>query len=434
MSAQKVTALLATLLQLCLSQSATEVLPVFLAPLENHTVTQGRDVFFTCVVNHLQGYKVAWIKSDSRAILAIHTHMVTHNPRLSVTHNGHNTWKLHISNVQNNDSGTYMCQVNTDPMRSQMGHMVVQIPPDIIDEDSTDGMVTRERGNIKLRCKATGIPQPMVTWRREDGRNITLREEGREKLSVKSYDGETLNLTGVIRQEMGTYLCIASNGVPPTISKRYSVQVHFEPMIKVTNQLVGAPVNRNVTLQCSVEASPRAMNTWFRDKGEKLLPSGKYTMTEFQHNEYSWQMNLTVHNLEKKDFGGYSCAAVNALGKAEASVRLQELELVTETTPGPVTRHTDAKIRKKTNGKKKVHRRPYDHQEETDNYLSGFEDFGTTQVMGGSTQEGHRTERPFTFSERPWVTMVSATQSLYPSFQGIFLLLFASLYRQRVTI
>jgi Immunoglobulin domain len=63
---------------------------------------------------------VAWIKSDSKAILAIHTHMVALNPRLSVTHNGHNTWKLHISHVQLNDSGSYMCQVNTDPMRSQV--------------------------------------------------------------------------------------------------------------------------------------------------------------------------------------------------------------------------------------------------------------------------------------------------------------------------
>lgn len=68
--------------------------------------------------------QVAWIKSDSRAILAIHTHMVAHNPRLSVTHNGHNTWKLHVTNVQPNDSGTYMCQVNTDPMRSQVSRAV----------------------------------------------------------------------------------------------------------------------------------------------------------------------------------------------------------------------------------------------------------------------------------------------------------------------
>lgn len=42
----------------------------------------------------------------------------------------------------------------------------------------------------------------------------------------KNHTGETLELTGVLRQEMGTYLCIASNNVPPTVSKRYSVDVH----------------------------------------------------------------------------------------------------------------------------------------------------------------------------------------------------------------
>lgn len=63
---------------------------------------------------------MAWIKSDTKTILAIHTHMVTLNPRLSVTHNGHNTWKLYISSVEAKDSGTYMCQINTDPMMSQV--------------------------------------------------------------------------------------------------------------------------------------------------------------------------------------------------------------------------------------------------------------------------------------------------------------------------
>lgn len=50
-------------------------------------------------------------------------------------------------------------------------------------------------------------------------------------------------------------------------------------------------------------------------------------MTEFPLNDYTWQMNFTVHNLEKKDFGGYACAAVNALGRSEAVVRLQGNEL-----------------------------------------------------------------------------------------------------------
>jgi hypothetical protein len=38
--------------------AVTDPEPEFLQPLENHTVTQGRDIFFTCVVNHLGPYKV----------------------------------------------------------------------------------------------------------------------------------------------------------------------------------------------------------------------------------------------------------------------------------------------------------------------------------------------------------------------------------------
>lgn len=34
--------------------------PEFLAPLDNLTATQGRDVTFTCVVNNLGHYKVSW--------------------------------------------------------------------------------------------------------------------------------------------------------------------------------------------------------------------------------------------------------------------------------------------------------------------------------------------------------------------------------------
>lgn len=37
--------------------------------------------------------------------------------------------------------------------------------------------------------------------------------------------GDTLNLTRVNRADMGAYLCIASNGVPPSVSKRIILDV-----------------------------------------------------------------------------------------------------------------------------------------------------------------------------------------------------------------
>ena len=43
--------------------------------------------------------------------------------------------------------------------------------------------------------------------------------------AVSEWEGEILELTRISRLDMGAYLCIASNGVPPTVSKRIKVSV-----------------------------------------------------------------------------------------------------------------------------------------------------------------------------------------------------------------
>ena len=41
---------------------------------------------------------------------------------------------LHIAKAQLEDSGPYMCQLNTDPMKTQIGVLDVIIEPDIVDD------------------------------------------------------------------------------------------------------------------------------------------------------------------------------------------------------------------------------------------------------------------------------------------------------------
>ncbi|XP_058805965.1 lachesin-like isoform X2 [Phymastichus coffea] len=303
--------------------------PEFLAPLENLTVIQGRNVTFTCIVNHLQSYKIAWLKSDSREILAMQTHMVAANPRMFVTHNGHNTWKLHVLGVRPEDSGTYMCQVNTEPMRSQTGHIKVVIPPDIIDledEDASNGRWTSmEHGDVNLRCRATGTPKPEVTWRREDGRNIVLRDAGKAT-TTKTYKGEQLQLWKVQRQEMGSYLCIASNGVPPSVSKRHYVNVLFKPTINTREHTVTAMVTGNVTLEYYIEASPKPLMTWYTERGIKVAMRDRYAIVESMINDYTYQISLLIRKVRHTDFGRYTCIAENSFGTTNANIQLRETD------------------------------------------------------------------------------------------------------------
>lgn len=65
--------------------------------------------------------QVGWLKADTQTILSVQNRVVTHNSRISVTHDQHRTWNLHIKQVKESDRGCYMCQINTRIMKMKVG-------------------------------------------------------------------------------------------------------------------------------------------------------------------------------------------------------------------------------------------------------------------------------------------------------------------------
>jgi hypothetical protein len=51
--------------------------------------------------------------------------VITKNHRIGVTHSDRRIWYLHVRDVRESDRGWYMCQINTDPMKSQVGYLEV---------------------------------------------------------------------------------------------------------------------------------------------------------------------------------------------------------------------------------------------------------------------------------------------------------------------
>ncbi len=125
--------------------------------------------------------QVAFIHLDRQMILTIHNQVITRIPRFSITHDKHHTWNLHIDSVQEEDKGHYMCQINTDPMLSNVGVLNVVVPPKINDlESSPSSISVRENNNASLVCKAEGTPEPGIRWRREDKRPIIIKRRKKE--------------------------------------------------------------------------------------------------------------------------------------------------------------------------------------------------------------------------------------------------------------
>ncbi|XP_076041779.1 protein amalgam-like [Oratosquilla oratoria] len=156
--------------------------PEFLEPISDVKVPAGRDVRLACVVDHLGPYKLAWILQDRSAILTVGSHVITRNPRISVTHDGHRTWYLSIKKVRPGDAGAYMCQVNTEVVTSQVGHVSVVVPPSIKDDMSSRDVRVTEGSDVTLACGARGSPVPTIKWRREDNMKIQINK------SLSSYN------------------------------------------------------------------------------------------------------------------------------------------------------------------------------------------------------------------------------------------------------
>ncbi|XP_030561655.1 lachesin isoform X3 [Drosophila novamexicana] len=299
-------------------------MPRFAEPIANVTVSIGRDALLACVVENLKGYKVAWVRVDTQTILSIHHNVISQNNRISLTYNDHRSWYLHIKEVEETDRGWYMCQVNTDPMRSRKGYLQVVVPPMIVEGMTSNDMVVREGQNVSLMCKARGYPEPYVMWRREDGEEMLI---GGEHVNV--VDGELLHITKVSRLHMAAYLCVASNGVPPSISKRVHLRVQFPPMLSIPNQLEGAYLGQDVMLECHTEAYPASINYWTTERGDMIISdtsrAGDKYETTSTVSGYTKYMKLKIRAVGPNDFGTYRCVAKNSLGETDGNIKLDEM-------------------------------------------------------------------------------------------------------------
>lgn len=119
-----------------------------------------------------------------------------------------------------------------------------KVPPTIDDSLSSSDVIVREGANVTLTCRANGSPKPTIKWKRDDNSKISISKGHVGKIlhnqkkvisflapsqiflfSVPEWEGEVLDMARISRLDMGAYLCIASNGVPPTVSKRVKVSV-----------------------------------------------------------------------------------------------------------------------------------------------------------------------------------------------------------------
>lgn len=166
-----------------------------------------------------------------------------------------------------------------------------------------------EGGFATLRCIATGYPLPTVTWRKD---SVTIDGAGgRHRILT---DG-SLQIIGLVRTDSGIYLCVADNGVGPSITKEFRLDVtdpveQEAQVIGDLNSEVIAVLARPLTLRCYAYGHPAPYITWWREKRMLPLSSEQY--------EQRQDRSLHIFKVALRNLGPYTCQAYNGIGKANS--------------------------------------------------------------------------------------------------------------------
>ncbi|XP_068986709.1 uncharacterized protein [Bombus flavifrons] len=200
------------------------------------------------------------------------------------------------------------------------------IPPSILDDrmlpstvNSTGLISVYEGTNLRLKCAASGKPEPTVQWFRSDGGVIPIGS-----WHVTSVIGHTFNISIVNREHMGEYICVADNGIPPRALKRIKLQVKFPPFIRIRNQMIRARSQSTVVLECEVEAFPEPIVYWERED-RRLKMSEKYRLEVYDRRDmYKLKMRLKIAKITSADYGTYHCVVKNDIDTTKGSFTVDD--------------------------------------------------------------------------------------------------------------
>jgi len=172
----------------------------------------GRTVILVCKVRNLGDRAVSWIRQKDLHILTVGETSYTNNLKFFPTHPpGSDEWNLRISSPGLQDSGSYECQVNTEPKKSRLFHLDVVISKAKIHGDRE--LFVQEGSDLNLTCTALSTPEPpdRVLWTHN---NLDLGVSQRGGIAIvteKRRRTSNIMIARVVSSDSGNYSCRPSN-------------------------------------------------------------------------------------------------------------------------------------------------------------------------------------------------------------------------------
>ena len=177
----------------------------------NKTVVQPADASFTCAANAVPLPTIQWMRNGATLSSGSDYNIVTTtNSATDISS------VLTVLNSNPLDAGDYACvAVNNISTVNASANLTVHVVPTV--SSSMDAYTVNENSSVSFRCTGTGVPEPVITWYRNETLIIDDRFTRSKLFSLNpstliySVTG-SLNLTNAYDTDTDTgYSCVASN-------------------------------------------------------------------------------------------------------------------------------------------------------------------------------------------------------------------------------
>ncbi|XP_059930773.1 immunoglobulin superfamily member 10 [Gadus macrocephalus] len=243
--------------------------------------------------------------------------------RIHVEENG----TLIVNMVNDKDAGDYLCVA-----RSKMGDefrlmkVTVSMQPAKIEPKHYGKKQVPFGRDLKVDCKASGSPQPDISWGLPDGTlvNSAMQSDsssgnngGRRTRRYVLFDNGTLYLNQVGISEEGDYTCYAENQVGKDEMHVHITVVTAAPRIRPPRLTYGkVKPGGDVRFDCEAVGEPKPKILWMLPNNDVIAAS---------HERYLMHVNgsLDIRDVKMMDVGQYVCMARNPAGENRKVYRLE---------------------------------------------------------------------------------------------------------------
>ncbi|XP_061016921.1 hemicentin-1 isoform X2 [Dama dama] len=212
---------------------------------------------------------------------------------------------IEILATQLSHAGRYTCVArNSAGSAHRHVSLHVQEPPVIQPQPSELDVILNNP--ILLPCEATGTPSPFITWQKE---GINVISSGRSH-AVLPRGG--LQISRAVREDAGTYLCVAQNPAGTALGK-IKLNVQVPPVISPHPKEYITVVDKPIMLPCEADGLPPPDIMWHKDG---------HVITESVRQRILSSGALQIAFAQPGDAGQYTCMAANVAGSSSTSAKL----------------------------------------------------------------------------------------------------------------